>query len=68
MMLISLLGLGCALSLALNAYLFVRMRGLKKKPHYTVDANRLLHLFTQGQAILDMRVVDPSQIILRSPR
>lgn len=55
-----------AVSLVANAvlaYCFYR-----KKHVLTVDARALLHEFTSGRAIIDIKVLDTTGIFYRSPR
>ena len=71
----SLLPVGGALLLALifslgaNAVLFGLLRRKAKPPQPTLTAEELLHdLLGRGQAILRVEVIDPTNLILRSPR
>jgi len=57
---------GLLASLGVNVYLTFLV--LKKKRTLTVDARELLHDLSGGRAILDVRVIDPTGLLYRSPR
>lgn len=58
-----------AASLACNVFLAYIARTLKKKPRPDTTAADLLHDLTRrGQAIIRVEVIDPANLMLRSPR
>ena len=67
----TLLAVLLALSFAGNLALFLLLRHKKKTKKPTLDqtAGDLLHDLTRrGQAILRVEVIDPANLLLRSPR
>ena len=58
------------LSVASNLVLFIALRRSKKKPppKLSITAEELLHDLTRGQSVLRVQVIDPSAILLRSPK
>lgn len=56
------------LSVNLNCYLYFKLKQNVKTPQKTIDAQQLLHEITGGQAILRINVIDPGDILLKSPR
>ncbi len=56
------------LSINLNIVLFLRLKKAKKSPQPTLDAQRLLHDMTNGSALLRISVIDPTDMMIRSPR
>lgn len=57
-----------AASMCLNVY-YWHIRKTSPKPKPDITAQDLLHdLTTRGAAILRVEVMDPSQLLLRSPR
>ncbi len=61
-----------AISLALAKLISVerlRHKSPQREPELTLDAKDLLHdLMTRGQAIVRVEVIDPTNLLLRSPR
>jgi uncharacterized membrane protein len=56
-------------SVAGNILQFVYLRRSKKKPKPTLTAEDLLHdLTSRGRAILKVDVIDPANLLLRSPK
>jgi len=52
-----------------NAIFFVKSRKKNKDPRLDLTAQDLLHDLTRrGVAILKVEVIDPSRLMLRSPR
>lgn len=58
----------CVASLAGNVILFFLLRKSKKAPAPTLEAKAVLAEILQGQAIIQMKVLDPENLMLRSPR
>lgn len=58
------------LSIGANAFSFFLIKRLKNKVKngFTADAKQLLGDLMQGQAVIHIRVIDPSSILLRSPK
>lgn len=56
------------LSLGGNAFLIHSLHKSKKAPVPTQDAKDVLSSLLQGQAILQIRVLDPENLMMRSPR
>ena len=58
------------ISFAINVFYLIKLKSLKNKQkiNITQDAKELLSNLLQGQAVIDIRVIDPSTILLRSPR
>lgn len=55
-------------SIALNAFLGLKLRSIRKKPRETYDARALLHDLTGGAAYVEVKRIAPEQFFLRSPR
>lgn len=62
------IGIGLLLSLQANIFLFYRLKKTAKEPQPTVDAQKLLSAIAGGSAVLHIQVIDPGDILLRSPR
>lgn len=63
------LGLVLCLSLCANAFQFYLSKTNKKKRLPDMSAQDLLHdLMGNGRAILKVEVLDPANLLLRSPR
>ena len=59
--------LGC--SVMANIALAIGMRLLKRRKKLDITAQDLLHDFTRrGASILRVEIIDPSSLMLRSPR
>lgn len=56
------------ISLNVNFYLLFKLKQATKSPQLSIDAQHLLHEITGGQAILKINVIDPGDILLKSPR
>lgn len=56
------------LSLGGNVHLFIKLRKSIKSPAPTQDAKALLAAIMRGQAVLDIRVLDAENLMVRSPR
>lgn len=60
---------GLGLSLAVNGLLAYLLKTTRKKRAPDLTAQHLLHDLTRhGQAILRVEVIDPANLLLRSPR
>lgn len=57
-----------ALSAAANVVLLISLRASRKKPRPSITAENLMHDLTRGQAVIRIEVIDPSAILLRSPK
>jgi hypothetical protein len=62
------LSFALALSLGGNLALFLKLKKSIKAPAPTQDAKDVLASLMQGQAIVQIRVMDPENLMLRSPR
>lgn len=63
--------LSCGLNIVaaiLVAYLFFRLKSLKKKPELTKDATKLLSELMRSGAVVVTQVIDPGQLFMYSPR
>lgn len=55
-------------SFSCNIFQRIKIKALIKAPQPTVDAQRLLQEIMSGTAILKIDVIEPGDILLRSPR
>lgn len=56
-------------SLILNVFFYLKITTLKETiPTLTKDAQKLLSEISSGQAVLKIDVIDPGDILIRSPR
>jgi hypothetical protein len=62
------LALGIVLSMCGNALLFFKLKQSVKAPAPTLEAKEMLASLATGQAILRITVLDPENLMLRSPR
>jgi len=65
---ILVLSLGLSLSISGNAVLFFLLKKTKKAPAPTQEAKALLSHMLKGQALLRITVMDPENLMMRSPR
>jgi deferrochelatase/peroxidase EfeB len=63
-----LLTTGLGASLLANVALFLRLKKSQKEPVPTFEAKELLAQLTRGQAVLQIKVLNPEHLLLRSPR
>jgi hypothetical protein len=62
------LALILGLSLATNLFLAFKLRQSIKAPAPTQEAKEVLASLLQGQAIVRISVIDPENLMMRSPR
>lgn len=63
-----LLALLLCASIGGNAALLFKLNKAAKAPAPTQDAKEVLANMMQGQAIMQIRVLDPENLMMRSPR
>jgi hypothetical protein len=56
------------ISLNANGYLFFKLRRAVKAPQLTEDAQAVVAALASGRAILNIKVLDPGDFFLKSPR
>jgi len=56
------------ISLACNAFLYLKARHKPPVRQESYDARALLHDLTSGVAIIEVRRIAPTDVFLRSPR
>lgn len=64
----AVLALPLSISIAFNILQFFKIRIVQKTPQPTLEAQKLLHEITGGSAILRISVIEPGDILIRSPR
>lgn len=62
------LSMALAISLSANVFLVFKLIASRKEPVLTADAKDLLQNILSGTAIIRMDVINPSDILIRSPR
>lgn len=63
------LSLLLGLSVCANVFQLFMLRNAKKRPKPTLAAEDLLHdLTAHGHAVIKVNVIDPANILLRSPK